>query len=415
MLLCILLLTGCRGEEAAPVVYLPAATPKTETIAPATAAPTPTPAPTPVPSPVPTATPLTEQRALELYVEQMDTRQKIGQLVMFGFSGTRSVSNEFARLMEQYAIGNVILYGPNIARTDKDGGFARCAALTDSVNAHNVSGIPLLISTDVEGGNVTRFKWKNWPTHAATLGKKADEHLARRQFAAIGEGLLSAGINTDLAPVLDTAKSPGKTFLGKRIISSEAAVTGQIGVACIEGLHGAGCLSIVKHFPGHGATSADSHETTPVVKKSLEELWDYELLPFAQAVEAGVDGVMVAHIAYPNIDGEHIASQSPVLMDGVLRQQMGFEGLILSDDFRMAGLRKQTSVSDGAVQFILSGGDIILCGANHSYQAAILEGLTAAVADGTLPESRLNESVTRILKAKMQVTDWQPPLPLPAV
>ena len=144
------------------------------------------------------------------------------------------------------------------------------------------------------------------------------------------------------------------------------------------------------------------------VQKTLEELEGYELYPFRQAVAAGVDGVMVAHISYPEIDPNYIASQSEILISDLLRGDMGFEGIVMSDDFRMDGLRSKTNLEQAAVRFILAGGDLILCGANHTYQRSILKGLTDAVASGTISEERLNESVIRLLKAKMKITDWEP-------
>ena len=409
MALLSLLLLGCltKTETGGDIAYLtpsPALTGAPSPAPTATAIPTFTPAPTFAP----TATPLSQEAKLRLYIDSMSNWEKIGQLVMFGFSGTKTVSSAFASIMEEYAVGNVILYGPNISRTNSDGGFVQCASLTESIRSHNASEIPLLISTDVEGGNVTRFKWPRWPTHASTLGSNDDPEAATAQFAMIGQGLLSVGINTDLAPVMDVARDPLNTFLKKRIISSSAEVASRIGSACIEGLRQSGCLSFVKHFPGHGATTADSHETTPVVKKTLEELYSYELIPFAAAVDAGADGVMVAHISYPNIDAEHIASQSYIFITEVLREEMGFTGVVLSDDFRMAGLRNKVSLSEGAVQFILAGGDMILCGANHDYQRSILKGLTEAVESGRISAERLNESVFRILTAKMKATGWAP-------
>ena len=115
---------------------------------------------------------------------------------------------------------------------------------------------------------------------------------------------------------------------------------------------------------------------------------------------------MVGHLLFEAIDDEHIASQSYVFITELIREEFGFEGIVMSDDFRMAGLRKQVSLDQAAVQFVLAGGDLILCGAEHSYQRMILDGLYAAVADGTIPEERLNESVYRILSAKLRVTDW---------
>ena len=419
----LLLLAGCGGREqtGGQIAYIPAETASAErpTEAPAataaplfTAAPTeaPTPAPTatPAPTPTPEPTPVPMEVKLRQYVAAMTDREKIGQLVMFGFSGTRSVSSEFAGIMADYAVGNVILYGANMVRDDKDGGFDRCAKLTGDIRAHSATGIPLLISTDVEGGHVTRFRWRNGIKSAETLGNNGDEEAARSQFQRIATALYDVGINTDLAPVLDVARSPSRTFLGTRIISSDEEVAARIGAACIEGLQAGGCLSIVKHFPGHGATTADSHNTTPVVNKTLQTLEEYELYPFRRAVEAGVDGIMVAHILYPEIDPDHIASQSEIIITDLLRNEMGFRGVIMSDDFRMNGLRSQSSLEQAAVRFILAGGDLILCGANHTYQRSILKGLTEAVADGTISEERLNESVIRLLTAKMKVTDWTP-------
>ena len=412
LLLIAFVLLGCVGEDA-PVVLMPSpvaeATP-VETQA--SAAPVPTPAPTAVPTAAPTEaptatpTPSFEDR-LRTYIDTMTVEEKIGQLCMFGFSGTREISSEFKAILREYRIGNVILYGQNMARTNSDGGFSQCRKLSDSVRKASDSEIPLLISTDVEGGSVTRFKWKKSLSSARTLGKKNDTDLAEEQFRYIAEGLLSAGINTDLAPCLDVCREPEDSFLGKRIISADAERAARIGVACLEGLHDGGCLSIVKHFPGHGATNTDSHESTPTVNKSLDALSLYELVPFAEGLKSA-DGVMVAHIRYPKIDEEHIASQSEVFITEILRESFGFDGIVMSDDFRMAGLRKQTSPKDGAVQFILAGGDLILCGANHTYQKQILAGLYAAVEDGTISEARLNESVYRILSAKIRVTGWDP-------
>ena len=415
LLLIVPLLLACVPQPDAPVVLV---TPAPDTAAPQEATvevPTPqqtqtptdrvseAPTETPLPTPAPTLSP--DERLLR-YVEGMSDAEKIGQLCVFGFSGTKEISKEFSAILREYRIGNVILYGQNVSRTNSDGGFAQCRGLTDSVKKANGSEIPLLICTDVEGGSVTRFHWKKTLSSARTLGRKNDPAAAREQFTYIAEGLSSAGINMDLAPCLDVCETPDTSFLGKRIISANAETAARIGAACIEGLHAGGCLSFVKHFPGHGATNTDSHEKTPVVDKTLEELEAYELVPFAAVLDAA-DGVMAAHILYPEIDANHIASQSDVFINGLLRDTYGYDGLVMSDDFRMAGLRKETSLEKAAVQFILAGGDLILCGANHSYQKQILKGLYAAVEDGTISGERLNESVIRILRAKMRATGWE--------
>lgn len=403
--------SGCRLPAQEPIVIVEATDPAAfSATAPAdTSTSAPTPAPTPEPTPSPTEMPTeppSEAERLWAYIDGMRVEEKIGQLCMFGFSGTKTISAEFSSIMETYRIGNVILYGQNMERGNGDGGFARCKGLTDSVRAANGSELPLLISTDVEGGSVTRFRWGKTLDSARTLGKKDDPDRAQNQFRYIGEGLLSAGINVDLAPVLDVSRSPDAHFLGKRILSSDAEKAAEIGLACIDGLHEAGVLSIVKHFPGHGAANTDSHDKTPVVQKSIDSLRSYDLVPFYAAVRGGVDGVMVAHILYEAIDADRIASQSDVIIGELLREEYGFEGIVMSDDFRMAGLRSQSALDKAAVRFILAGGDLILCGANHTYQKKILSGLYAAVEDGTISVQRLDESVFRILSAKLRATDW---------
>ena len=424
LLLIAILLVGCTSESDAPIGQVTPAPETPETVettsvgdvdpdVPPESEPTPDEVsvgdvdpdvpPTPAPTPKPTRSP--EER-LYAYIAGMTAEEKIGQLCMFGFSGTQEISADFRKIMQEYRIGNVILYGQNVSRTNGDGGFAQCKKLTDSVKNASRSGIPFLISIDVEGGRVTRFRWKQTLLSAQSLGKKDDTARAREQFQYVAEGLLSAGINVDLAPCLDVAEKPSQTFLNNRIISSDEEIAARIGLACVEGLHDGGCLSIVKHFPGHGATTADSHEGTPVVNKTYEELMQYELVPFQEALSEA-DAVMIAHISYPEIDEAHIASQSYMFITEILRGEFCFDGIVVSDDFRMEGLRKQTSLKNGAVQFILAGGDMILCGANHSYQREILKGLTEAVENGTISEDRLNESVYRILSAKMRL-GWDP-------
>ncbi|MBQ2770908.1 MAG: hypothetical protein IJF41_06680, partial [Clostridia bacterium] len=264
-----------------------------------------------------------------------------------------------------------------------------------------------LNAIDVEGGSVVRFFWDPWPDSPRSLGREGgNPERARQLFFDIGTKLLETGFQMDFAPVMDVAPSPMDTFLTTRIISSDTAVASQVGTAIIAGLQEAGCLSTAKHFPGHGGTPGDSHELTPRVDKSLEELRAYDLIPFQAAIDAGVDAVMVAHILYPQIDPENIATLSKPIITDLLREEMGFTGLVISDDFRMKGITTQASPEESAVQFILAGGDIILCGPMPERQEAIAKALLAAYESGTLTAERLEESVYRILDAKLDFGDW---------
>lgn len=373
---------------------------------------TPSAAPTGSPTPVPTATPdftsMEEAEKLKLYINSMSLSDKIGQLVMFGFTGTTSVNLDFRNLMKKYHIGNVVLYGDNTNSNHENGGLNDAKILTRKLNKYNESDIPLLISIDIEGGRVLRFRWKKTLYSAKSLGKKNDEKVAYDQFYYVGTNLKEAGINMNLAPVLDIAPEPSKTFLDTRIISNDPEIASKIGIAAVKGLNDSACLSTAKHFPGHGGTSQDSHSTTPVVKKTLQEMQAYDLIPFKNCIASGIDAVLVAHISYPELDPTDIASMSKTIITDILRNELGHDGIVMSDDFRMSGLKSRYSTKEAAVKFILAGGDIILCGPRHDLQEQIIEGLINAAENGTLSEARINESVTRILTKKMKVTGWRP-------
>ncbi len=373
---------------------------------------TPTPNITPAPSATPSATPTAEtipqttEEWVDAYMTNMPMDEKLGQLIMFGFSGTSDFTGTYKQVVQSYHVGNLILYGANIKRTNSDGGFALCKKLTSAVTDQLTTDIPPLISIDVEGGSVTRFNWGSQPVSARSLGRRRDADYAFEQFAAIGAQLISVGINLDLAPVLDVSENPMDTFLETRIISEDATITAAIGASIIDGLHSVNCLSAAKHFPGHGGTTEDSHDTTPVIDRTLEELENYDLLPYYAAIESDVDAIMLAHVRYTALDETDIASMSESIITGLLREQLGFDGLVLSDDFRMDGLTNLYSVADAAVQFILAGGDIIVCGADVDRQSAIIESLHTAAEDGRLSEERIDESVKRVLMKKAEMCGW---------
>jgi beta-N-acetylhexosaminidase len=368
--------------------------------------PSPAPSATPEPTPTPALAPATAEEWVERYMTTMSTQEKLGQLVMFGFSGTEDVQNPFREIWGNYSVGNAILYGPNIKSGNSDGGFGQAKSLTAQIKKRVNNDIPPLVGIDVEGGSVVRFRWSPQPVSARSLGRRRDADYAKEQFETIGKKLMSVGINLDLAPVLDVSENPMDTFLETRIISEDASITAAIGSAIIEGLHAGGCLSSAKHFPGHGGTNEDSHAVTPVVDKTLEALKSYDLVPFVSAIESGVDAIMTSHVLYPALDATDIASMSKPILTDLLRGEMGFDGLIISDDFRMEGLTTRYEVGDAAVRFLLAGGDVILCGAVSDKQQAIVEALNSAAADGRLTQERIDESVKRVLLKKLSLGAW---------
>ncbi|MDD7550202.1 MAG: glycoside hydrolase family 3 N-terminal domain-containing protein [Clostridia bacterium] len=375
-----------------------------------TLAPTLAPKPSPTPTITPTPEPVTIEAIVDSYIDNMSIEEKIGQLVMFGFVGTDEPDANFLEFYKDNCIGNVILYGANIVRDDPDGGFSRCEGLIDALKSdvYPDDFPPPMVSIDVEGGSVFRFTWEKKLKHAYTLGELNDTEIAHDQFEYIGNGLLDTGINVNLAPCLDVAPYPLDTFLYKRIISSNPDIVARIGSACIDGMLDSRCMTFAKHFPGHGATTEDSHEKTPIVDKTREELYEYDFIPFMAAVKSGVIGIMVTHILYPQIDPDNVASTSDVFINGILREEMGYDGIVISDDFRMDGLMNTVSVGEAAKRFINAGGDIILCGARLGLQKQIVTSLKEAIENEDISIERIDESVRRVFLAKHRFLDWTP-------
>ena len=346
------------------------------------------------PTPSPTASPLVDP--IMDIIQGLSDRELIGQMVMCGFTGSREPSKEFVELMETYKLGNVILFSANI-HSDK-----QTEALTASLKLHNpMPGIPLIIATDVEGGTVRRFSsWQPNIKSAYSLGQKGDAQFTYDQFARIAGRLIATGINMDLAPVMDIAPKISGTALDTRMfgtVPEEAAIQIE---AAISGLHDGGVASVGKHFPGHGNTTTDSHSSLPVMQ-ATKEMWDeYERIPFLRGMEAGVDGIMMGHLLYKNIDPDYPASISKIFITDILREELGFQGVVFSDDMVMGGITSRLEIKEAAVKFIEAGGDIVLIGRKTDQQRAALEGIYDAFISGQISRERLEQSVYRILTLK---------------
>ena len=352
---------------------------------------TPTPALTPVPEP----DPLAEQLAA------MTGEEKVGQLLIGGFEGTE-IGDQATRLVQEYQVGGLILYGRNIA------GAGQLVTLTNGLKALNGDGIPLFLSIDQEGGGVDRMPPEVRRTPGAyCVGQTGSVPAAQSYGDVLAAECAAFGLNLDFAPVLDVWSNPGNTVIGQRAFSADARTVAGLGPAAARRMMDQGVIPVVKHFPGHGDTAVDSHVGLPVVDKSPEELEETELIPFRAAIQsAGTDGqvpaVMVAHILLTQLDPERPASLSPAVVTGLLREELGFAGAVLTDDLTMGAVTQSYGLGEAAVLAVEAGCDILLVCHGQDSVPAVRTALLEAVASGRITAERLDESVYRILRLKTE-------------
>lgn len=357
------------------------------------------------PPPVPTGGPGALPNPLAL----MPLEVKIGQMLMAGIQNT-AVGDDERRLIADLHLGNVILMGRNVDSPDQ------VLALTQDLQrlAATSNGVPLLIGTDQEGGLVQRANSYAGFTpmpDAATVGLARCPALLREYGRMSGAELAAVGINMAMAPVLDVNDNPTNPVIGalNRSFGATPGLVEASALPFIAGLHDAGVLATGKHFPGHGATTEDSHKDLPFVEKDRAALEAVDIAPFRAAVAAGIDAVMPAHVVYPALDPRGLpATVSAPIQTGLLREELGFAGLIVTDDMGMAGITQIFPPEESGVQAVLAGADIVLCvrndGVAGSCDPAMFErlrdGLLQAVADGRLDHDRIDASVRRILATK---------------
>ena len=264
--------------------------------------------------------------------------------------------------------------------------------------------LPPWVAVDQEGGRVARFKrpFTEWPP-MATLGRSGDVALAKRFASALAAELLAAGITLDFAPVLDVFTNPRNTVIGDRALAQRAEDAAALGAAIIETLQHAGLASCGKHFPGHGDTLADSHHDLPLVEHDPDRLREVEFVPFRSAIAAGAASIMTGHVLVPALDERHPATLSRAIVQGLLRDELGFGGVVFTDDMEMKAIAARIPVPDACVMAIAAGCDAVLvCSGNHDLQAATIEALIRAVEEERLSYSRVDEALGRMRRMKEQ-------------
>lgn len=332
-------------------------------------------------------------------MEQLSLRQKIGQMFICGFEGTEP-SEGTLELIEKYHLGGIIYFRRNIANVNQ---IRQLSLQLQQANKKH-SDIPLLISIDQEGGMVARIDQglTLMPGNMA-LGATRDVEGVFQAALISGKELRHLGINMNFAPCLDINNNSRNPVIGVRSYGERAELVSEMGKAAIRGYQQSGVAATAKHFPGHGDTETDSHLGLPIIKHDEQRLREMELVPFVGAIEAEVDAIMTAHVVFPAFEKSDVpATLSYSVLTGLLRNQLKFEGVIVTDCLEMKAISDKYGTDQGAVMAVEAGADLVLVSHTLDRQAGAIEALVCAVESGRISESRIDESVARILRLKQK-------------
>lgn len=334
--------------------------------------------------------------------------QKVGQMFMVNLYGSQ-LTDAGRELLQTWQPGAVVLFDSNVGNPEQVTGLTNSfqQAIVDA------GGIPLFIATDQEGGIIARLKvgFTVWPV-PMLLTAADDPELAYRVGQAMARELRAVGVNMNLAPVADLMTNPDNPIIGRRSPGSDPEMVGRTLAAVVNGLQDGGVMATLKHFPGHGDTREDSHTSLPMLPHDRSRLDAVELPPFVAAMNSGA--IMVSHIWFPEFEPDTPlpASLSPAVVTGLLRSDLAFSGIIITDAIDMDAIDTVYSAGGAAVQAILAGNDLIALGPGfgEGAAAAAMQTVVDAVRSGEITLARIDESVRRILEAKQRfnVLSWQP-------
>lgn len=318
----------------------------------------------------------------------MSLFRECASLFIVGFPGT-SPDAEVKRLIDD-GVGGVILFKRNVESP------AQVASLVHELKTY--AGRPLLASVDQEGGRVARLRGAPFTSLPSMrqLGLTGDAALVERAGRLLAFEVRALGFDVDFAPVVDVDTNPANPVIGDRSFHRDAKEVARLGVALARGLEAGGVASCAKHFPGHGDTSQDSHHDLPSLPHGMERLREVELLPFAAYAKAGLASVMTAHVIFDAFDPGVPATMSAPVMQGLLRRELGFEGVVVSDDLEMKAISEHFSVERAVVDGVKAGVDAFLVCHRHDVQRRAIEALVKAVESGEVARARLDEARGRM-------------------
>jgi beta-N-acetylhexosaminidase len=339
-----------------------------------------------------------DEARVEAILARMTLAQKVGQMLMVGVPGT-GMETVARRRVSELQVGGIIYLERNLSGAQQVAQFSQALQAA----ALEATGLPLFIGWNHEGGPVMRHEAQMtaFPS-AMALGSANDPQLAYEVARAMGAEMRSLGVNMSFAPVLDVNSEPANPVIGLRAFGEDPALVADLGQQTIAGLQDAGVIAVAKHFPGHGAADVDSHEDLPLLDATVEQLYTRDLLPFWTAIEANVGGVMVAHLQIPALEPDGwAASLSPRIVTAILRQQMGFDGVVMTDDMGMGAIAEHYVLEEAAVQAVLAGNDLLLAVEAERDTERMHAALLRAVEEGRIPLQRIDEAVRRILRLKL--------------
>lgn len=326
----------------------------------------------------------------------MTLHEKVCQMMfvtpeeLTGEDGVTVAGDATRQALENYLVGGIVYFAKNLESQDQ------VKEMID--NSQKYSSIGLFVATDEEGGVVNRLMDTVGTTYIGSMYYYKDDgdETAYENAYTIANDMSALGFNLDFAPVADVWSNPDNTVIGERAYSDDYAQAAELVGNAVKGFNDGGVMCTLKHFPGHGDTAEDSHYSSAYVHRTKEEIMADEMQPFRSGIEAGAEFVMVGHLIVPDID-EVPATLSYKIATGILRDELKFEGVAITDSFEMESIADNYSVDDAVVMSVKAGMDMIL---QPKDMASAVNSIEQAVADGELSEDRIDESVRRILTLK---------------
>lgn len=335
-------------------------------------------------------------------IKELSIEEKIGQMVIIGMD-SNYITERIKTMITKYKIGGIILYRKNFSTYQE-----MLQLIRDLKELNKENKIPLFIAIDQEGGRVNRMpkEIKNLPS-ASQIASTGGEELTREGAKITGELLRKSGYNLNFAPVLDIKRFGNQHVIGDRSFSEDKREVSKYGIAVMEEMQKQGVISVIKHFPGHGATQQDSHHMLPIINKKIEQLEKEDMYPFEQAIKNGADAILIGHLLIRNVTGLYPASLSRKFIVRYLRKKYRYDGLIITDDLKMRAIKFIYGPDLAVRKAYEAGNDVIVFRFNKDEEIRVMERIINLTKMGKIKEVRINRSVKRIInmKEKYNISD----------